>query len=141
MNEYRKECDTISLFIEDALDKDGKSLSIKTSDLYLEYEHWCVNRELEKKSQKEFVAELRDKDLISRIGNKGNTVKGYKWKVTSESVDEYIEKFKLKKYKDEGTNYDETYTHYKNWVKNVRHIPVSKSRFQNLLKKFSILEE
>jgi putative DNA primase/helicase len=85
LNDYRRECDTISLFINDALVKCHGERP-KTGVVYAHYLQWCVNREMEAKSQKDFVAELRDKGLVARIGKDGNTVSHYKIKADNVSV-------------------------------------------------------
>lgn len=84
LNNYRKECDTIALFMEHSLNKAAKS-KIKTSELYVKYLEWCVEADIDKVSQKEFVAKLKEKQLVSRDGTDGNVVRGYKIKSPEKS--------------------------------------------------------
>jgi len=79
LKKYRRECDTIALFIEEALVKSAKS-KVKTSELYENYIKWREGFDGDLISQKEFVNKLREKDLVSRDGADGNVVRGYKFK-------------------------------------------------------------
>jgi putative DNA primase/helicase len=80
LKEYRKECDTIALFVEDTLDRCDDTAWVKTSVLYGTYKSWCVDKDIESKSQKEFVATLKGKGLVERHRTDGHVVKGYKFK-------------------------------------------------------------
>ena len=76
--EYRRESDTIALFIEETLEKCEKSERIKTSDLYKEYQLWCAENEREARKIHAFHDYLKKNIGVSRIGNMGNTIGGYK---------------------------------------------------------------
>jgi putative DNA primase/helicase len=78
--EYRRECDTIALFMENELTKCTDKKWIKTNDLYERYRPWCIDNNIEEKSQKEFVAIIRNKNLLDRDRKDGHIVKGYKFK-------------------------------------------------------------
>jgi len=82
---YRKECDTVSLFIESNLVKCDDTEWIKTSVLYNEYKKWFVDCDIEGKSQKEFIAALRQKGLLERHRTDGHIVKGFKLKEEAEN--------------------------------------------------------
>jgi putative DNA primase/helicase len=78
LEDYRRESDTIALFIEQELDKTGDSKTwIKTGDLYKLYKLWCVKVDVDEKSQKDFVTALRNKNLVSRHNTEGHIVRGY----------------------------------------------------------------
>jgi len=77
---YRKECDTVGLFMETALNKCDEKIHVKTSVLYDVYKSWSTDFDIEPKSQKDFVATLRDKGLVDRHRNDGHIIKGYKLK-------------------------------------------------------------
>jgi len=81
---YRKECDTISLFMESLLERCDDSKRTKTSDLYIKYKEWFTKFDIEGKSQKEFVDALRQKGLVTRHRTDGHIVKGYVLKNKSE---------------------------------------------------------
>ena len=82
LTEYRRECDTIALFMEQRVDKlDSESKEyIKTGKLFEIYRQWCNEGDIDEKSQKDFVKALRDKNLVIRHNTAGHIVRGYKIK-------------------------------------------------------------
>jgi hypothetical protein len=58
---------------------------IKTSVHFPLYDKWCADRDMGEKSQKEFVAAIRKKDLLYRHRSDGHSVRGYKLKEKAES--------------------------------------------------------
>jgi putative DNA primase/helicase len=81
LEDYRRESDTIALFMEQELDETRDSKAwIKTGDLYKFYKLWCVKVDVDEKTQKDFVAALRNKNLVTRHNTDGHIVRGYKVK-------------------------------------------------------------
>jgi putative DNA primase/helicase len=81
LRNYREVCDTVALFLEDTLEiVDDDNERVKTSILYPMYEKWCADRDINDKSQKEFVNAIRRKDLLDRHRIDGHVIKGYQLK-------------------------------------------------------------
>jgi putative DNA primase/helicase len=60
LTNYRRESDTVALFMEQQLDKEsGAETRLKTGMLYDLYKSWCRDVDVDEKSQKDFVATLR----------------------------------------------------------------------------------
>lgn len=75
-NEYRNESDKIGCFIEECL---IKTPGVNTSGLevYRYYEKWCERNGLGVESSRNFYADLRAKNILSKTGTiNGKTIKG-----------------------------------------------------------------
>ena len=89
LKKYRESADTISLFMETMTTKtDDDKQREKTNTLYQVYKQWCSDYDTTAKSQKEFVAALRNKGLVERHGADGHIVKSCQLKQTEQPAEQ-----------------------------------------------------
>ena len=75
--EYRKDCDSVKLFIDSCMVEHADAEPIKTKDVHFAYVQFCKNQGIRELALKTFVQTLRRKNLVGKDRIKGNVVKGY----------------------------------------------------------------
>jgi phage/plasmid-associated DNA primase len=83
LNEYRRECDTVALFLEDICVKCDNTKWVKTSLLYDAYGKWFSDNcdmLIKPMSRPEFISALRQKVLVERHRDDSYIIKGYAFK-------------------------------------------------------------
>ena len=73
---YRKETDTIGLFIKEATTVNADAEPKKTSDVYKIYVKWCKDSCLTAVKLKSFIGLMRNSGYVKRDGKLGNVVYG-----------------------------------------------------------------
>jgi len=73
---YRKNTDTVGLFIKDATSKNPKAKILKTSDVFGIYTDWCDDNDVTSVNLKNFIYTFRKSGFVKRDGKLGNVVYG-----------------------------------------------------------------